>query len=483
MPRVIPRPNRRKPGRSLFRKQTTNARKRIGGMSLTNYLVMKNHRGSDIIQRAEAWWKADGYSGSGEWLDQSGNGHNAAFPGGGADPKFLAYAGVQHMFLPGVTGNTATATSSTNLNTAAVMVTMVTYAALDDWNIANVTFGGYLNDCYLQVRTNNTLRVNFRSIANGNTFAASTVGGPFVDGQGIWIKCEIDIAASTVDFFTSTDAVGTALSSISWSVLGATDVAFSATITDPVSETSLILGATSNGMDLITGDLYRFNINIDGTEEFDANFTDQPTAPFTTFTEGSSNADTVTINRVDGNYKTAIVDRPLFMFDGVDDYLSVPDHANLNFTGGDGTIIAVFRLYITEQLYVVIAKKLSSDTADAGWSLHHHSFPHSHIGISDGVDATTNHTLTVPAIGVIASHAGVIDKTGANDLVVYMDGVSEDPPDDITDIGDLTNSVAVTIGAIGEIGDFFEGEYLGAAIFREALTPTEILLASTRLGG
>jgi len=65
-----------------------------------------------VLDRAELLLQARNYSGSGDWLDESGNGHDAQFgSAAGADtndPLFLPLNGDKYLWLPGVAGNNLT---------------------------------------------------------------------------------------------------------------------------------------------------------------------------------------------------------------------------------------------------------------------------------------------------------------------------------------------------------------------------------------
>lgn len=61
-----------------------------------------------VISRAELLLQAKNYSGSGDWLDESGNGHDAQFGTGTPgtnDPQSLPWDGDNYLLFPGVAGN------------------------------------------------------------------------------------------------------------------------------------------------------------------------------------------------------------------------------------------------------------------------------------------------------------------------------------------------------------------------------------------
>ena len=62
-----------------------------------------------VLDRAVAYWAAKDYSGSGDLLDGSGNGHHAQLgstPGADTnDPLKLPYTGTQYAYFPGSAGN------------------------------------------------------------------------------------------------------------------------------------------------------------------------------------------------------------------------------------------------------------------------------------------------------------------------------------------------------------------------------------------
>lgn len=64
----------------------------------------------NVLRRAELLLQAKNYTGSGDWLDESGNGHDATNSGA----LFKAYDGTQYTYLPGTTSNYMS-TADTNL--------------------------------------------------------------------------------------------------------------------------------------------------------------------------------------------------------------------------------------------------------------------------------------------------------------------------------------------------------------------------------
>ncbi|MDK1103811.1 MAG: hypothetical protein QGD93_09385 [Actinomycetota bacterium] len=90
-----------------------------------------------VLDRAELLLQTKNYSGSGAWLDESGNGHDAPFFG----PLFLPYDGTQYAYFPGTADNTIQVT----LAVATIYDYTITYLdATTDTGTATSDGGGVL---------------------------------------------------------------------------------------------------------------------------------------------------------------------------------------------------------------------------------------------------------------------------------------------------------------------------------------------------
>lgn len=194
--------------------------------------------------------------------------------------------------------------------------------------------------------------------------------------------------------------------------------------------------------------------------------------PFATYSDGTN---TWTFNRTASGRKLALVDRDLYLF-GVDDYLEVASAADLNMALTDSFTIAVaFRCYTNSVRMVLMSKAASAATNGQGWTLHHDN-NRVLCAISDG----TNNPLTVtPAltsfpIGFQRLEA-LIRDVGADTLTGASDSTLGTPGSDTT-TATLGNSTVLRIGSYPtSVATLFEGEFLGAAVFKgEALASADL---------
>ena len=136
--------------------------------------------------------------------------------------------------------------------------------------------------------------------------ASSTVIVGAANGAVKWVRATLDVnngaSGKDVKFWTSDDGT-------TWTQLGAT-VTSAGTTSIYSGSATLNLGASGfsgpGAGDVLRGKLYRAQVlnGIDGTVAFDANFETAMTAQtVTSFTESSTNAATVTINRTTYNFQ------------------------------------------------------------------------------------------------------------------------------------------------------------------------------------
>lgn len=440
-----------------------------------------------ILARAELLLQAKNYSGSGDWLDESGNGHDAVFNGPSAfnEP-------VQVIHLPGIAANYVSAPdiAAYDLNDTFFLAA---YVAFDDWTpsgntsiVSQWVTTGDQRAYSLGVSAGGQLRFSFSSAGTAATVSnlLSSAGHGFTDGTGQWVGAEFD--AGVIRFFTG----GTNVTTPVWVELGTGQTGSGVTCHN--STGALEIGSRSDGTaQLFSGKVYRIIMYSDTTRTttvFDADFTDRGalTKPFATFTEGSSNMATVTLNRSATGRKLTVVDRPLMLL-GTDDYFEILDDAQLDFAAGDDfTVMAWGRNYDWAAVQMMVAKKVAGPGAtDAGYHLLSNAIGASRLSIADGA-VQANIAGPLMTDGQAAILAGV-RNTGNDDIEAFTDGTgSGSPASDVTTVT-LANAEVMRIGARSGIADdFFDGEIFAVAIWREALSDadvvtTEIEVASIHL--
>lgn len=454
-----------------------------------------------VISRAEALWQAKKYSGSGALLDER-NSHDAQLGStSGADtndPLFLAHAGEQYAYYSGISGNYCSTPDAAPLDFSADVDIRVRLTA-SDWSTApgQALLGKFVsgqNAYMFALDDGATKKLRWLWGESGfdvkETVSSVALPGDFVDGidqSPMWVKVTFDAdnGASQFEakFWWSADLTNDP-TAVSWTQLGTTQTGTNTFINN--STENVGIGANgSAGTSILEGKMFRLQARdgIDGTIQLDVDFTDTAavTEPFATFTEGSSNAATITINRSATGRKMAVVDRSLFLL-GVDDYLEVPDDANLDFAAGDDvTVILVGRSYdVTPGSDQALLAKKTNFTTAAGYALKIDT-----LGTSDGVIADgTNSSEDVSAAltdGQLFTVA-IVRNTTDDDVEAFLDGIGSGSPTVDATTATLANAGVLRIGSVaGAAGSFLDGEFVAAALWREALSDADVATAGDEL--
>jgi hypothetical protein len=210
-----------------------------------------------------------------------------------------------YLYLPGVTGNYASAPDSVALDIMGDIDIRVR-VAMDDWTPSALTrlvskrsIGGSQESYELQIATNGVPALVLST--DGSALLSTAPGGsPAVgvaDGTILWLRVTWRQSDGQVQFFTANGALTDPLTG-DWLQLG-TNVTLNAGSSIFNSTSVLGIGASSAGTNgTLAGKVYRTTIYADLSETnkvFDADFTTKPFGA-NTFTESSANAATVTIN-------------------------------------------------------------------------------------------------------------------------------------------------------------------------------------------
>jgi len=186
---------------------------------------------------------------------------------------------------------------------------------------------------------------------------------------------------------------------------------------------------------------------------------------------------TFTINRATAGRKTVAVTRPVWLF-GTDDYMTVPDNALINFNATDSfTVLAVVRGWNTSTLNGrVVAKGTPSS---ARWGLVFNSPLQTISMLNDGVNGGNSSTAAHPA-GTAVVMAMSLDRV-PNINTTYTSGQTAGTSATGA-VGTVTNTEPLGIGANGAGNTFQDFELLAVAVFRRALSATEIASINTYYG-
>ncbi len=431
--------------------------------------------------------QAKNYSGSGDWLDESGNSHDAANNGA----LFKAYSAIQYVYLPGTAANYLYTPDAAALDLLGD-IWIAGKFALTDWTPgADTTLIAKWEDTSderayrLMVDTTGVLRLGWSTDGTAANVVEedSTVAPTVTDGDALWVAGTLDVSTGIVKFYT-----GGSAATPTWVQLGTTVSGSGAT---SIGATTAVLEVGSDNTGTaqnLTGDVYNAHVENGydegvGTLVFDADLTDinAVTKPFATFTEASSQAATVTINRSTSGLVATAIDEAMWLLT-TDDYLEVTDHADLDFLHTEAfTVLVAFRHDSNNSANAVLMGKKDGVANLAGYTLYMGTSDDIYIRIGDGDSGALdglgifgNKQTTYVAVGV--------RNTTDDDIEGFKDGVGSGSP--ATDTSETThaNAFPLRIGATSNAaGSYFEGQIIAVALWRSALTDAEVLTVSKEL--
>ena len=383
---------------------------------------------------------------------------------GGADsndPLLLAWTGENYLYCPGVAANYASAPNVAGFNIATTLDVTVdfTYSAsavgsilaskdetgLRSWIAWIDPLGRPMLEQY-----DGTIIIGLaravNSLVAGVRYVVRFVKANGVAGCDIYVN---GVLQSKVSDSTTTASI-------------------------PNNASAMQVGGNWLGNNSCTASIYRVTVKDNTTTVFDANFTKGITSGAqTTFTESSSNAATVTINRSTAGRKCVAVTRPVWLF-GTDDYMEVADNALLNMDATQSfTVLAVVRQWATPTSYGRYVDKKNGGGVGVGWSLSNEvTSITSATFLGDGV-AGASTIGTVATAGTLVTAAAVSDRS-AQTLKTFANASSSSAVSTST-VGSTLNALPMRVGCAAQaVGSFQDFELLAVAIFRRALTATEI---------
>jgi hypothetical protein len=304
--------------------------------------------------------------------------------------------------------------------------------------------------------------------------STSTVAPTVTDGSTLWVRVTLDVnngaSGSDTVFYTSTDGT-------TWTQLGTT-ITKPGTTSIFNSNSKLTIGSFSNDTSgPARGKFFRAQVlnGIGGTVAFDANFETSITSLLqTTFTESSTNAATVTINRSGSTYRSAGITTAGYLYPGATNTFSA---SATNFFGfGANDSFTAF----------VVSRQWATPTSNGRY-----------ISIDDTNDGVNEIRLYSNAtalqsqgrIGGDASAGSVtVNGTAYTSGSLILNGIRRDKANNVLNAitnSTLTSSNDVTTGAItlfgllrlgarSEAASYQDFELGAAAVFRSALSTAQI---------
>jgi hypothetical protein len=388
--------------------------------------------------------------------------------------RYLAHTGTNYLYLPGVDNNWASTPDSAVTDITGDIDIRVK-VALDDWTPAatNVLLaksgGASPNFGYgFSVVPNGQLNLFWSVSGTTDITIASTVATGITDGATKWVRATLDVdngaSGYDVNFYTSDDGTN-------WTQLGTTITGVGTT---SINNNSIALGLARNGGAAPRGKFFRAQVldGIGGTVAFDANFETSITDLLqTTFTESSTNAATVTINRSGSTYRSAGVTEAGYIYPGATNTFSASDLDHLNFGASDSfTVVAVARRWNNQANQVIIFKKLTTASGSPGYGMLASTTDNVLGYASDGTNQPnpTNSTHTSGSFNILRLIRNVTNDTLATGTQNGTTSVND------TTTGTISNVNALRIGATPVPSLYAEMEFVAAAVFRKALTPLEV---------
>jgi len=398
------------------------------------------------------------------------------------DPLYLDWTGTNYLYLPGTSGNYA---SAGEFNAMPVADFECIVGVVPDGGWGRTTFGafcGNTNQASTGFRffTGNTVPRLVLSWFDSGTSTFRNVGANADSSAGtdfryVRVTLDIDNGAGGCDtaFFFGTSPTGP------WTQVGTTVT--TATVATPAysalaGENFGIGSQRGNGFQNGCGGAYqRVIIRSGGSTIFDADFTTGLTTGATTsFT--ASTSQTVTINRsTSGRKAVAVAQRPVWLL-GTDDYFEIADNnALLDFGAADSaTWVIVHRQWNNFGTNdALLAKKADTTAATQGWLVGSGSTAAQVRGqVGDGSDSAEPVTGSRTA-GTRALAAVVLDR-GAATATSYLNTTAGSAVS-TTNVGDLSNAEVMRIGRLSGAGtEYSDVEIDAVLLFRRALTAAEI---------
>ena len=399
------------------------------------------------------------------------NGRNGSTTGADSnDALFLDWTGLDYVYLPGVVSNFLSVPDAATLDITGDIDIRV-QVALDDWtpvaeNTVVAKRDGGANQASYSMAVNTTGLLSLIWSPDGTVGALitkiSTVAPIVTDGQPTWLRATLDVdngaSGNDVKFFTSSNGQD-------WNQLGATVT--TAGTTSIFSSTSIVeIGSRVTGAsELIAGKVYRAQIfnGIDGTKVLDVDTSVITSGAATSFT--ALTGQTVTINRSTAGRKAVAVVSPCWLF-GTDDYIEVATNDLLNFGATESfTMLWVGRIWTTPGS----AARALQKGPGPSYSLRNSGTTNAMAAhISDGTNAQS--TTSSYVFGNVSVIAGVLDRS-AQTIVTNINGVASASAS-TTLVGSLVSAAPLRINTVPAA--YLDSELLAVAVFRRALTATEI---------
>lgn len=441
----------------------------------------------DILSQAVWWVDAQQHDG-GQVVRNLGWGGSVlnATAGSGSgvdanDPAWLSWTGTNYVYVPGVVSNGLSVPDANNLDITGD-IDVRWYGSLDDWTPASANFlcgkwtGASNQSWLLRVTTTGTLQFNWTTGGSTatNNFATSTVATGIADGVAKWIRVALDVDNGAgqyeVKFYLSDDGA-------TWTQLGSTVTGTTGTTSIYSGTAQVEIGVADSLTLVMTGKVYRCQVlnGINGTPVLDVDTSVITSGSQTQFVARTGQI--VSVNRSTSGRKSVCVVEPCWLF-GTDDYMEVADNDLLDFGASDSfTILSIVRGWATFNDDTLIGKANTTASTILGYALYIDStqIPQGRYG--DGTNRQIVASSTTANTGALTTYAMV--RNVASDSAAFYVNTSASAPVTDTTTGTIANGNKFAVGRLDGTGaNYADMEFVAAAVFRRALTASEIAKVS-----
>lgn len=387
--------------------------------------------------------------------------------------RWLEHTGTNYVYLSGVASNYLSVPDEAALDITGDLDLRVR-VAMDDWTPGSAQYviskyGTAANHSYwLIVGSSGTLTLQWTADGTNVLGGSSTVATGLTDGSVKWIRATLDVnngaAGRDLAFYTSDNGT-------TWTQLGTT-VTQAGTTSIFSGTSSLWLGSLDGNNGMVAGKVFRAQVynGIGGTLVLDVN-TSVITGDVATFT--AATGQTVTINRSGSTFQSYGVTESGYLVAGNPDSFQPSSYSLLDFGASDSfTVLAVVRARNTPSAFqVFVAKRTSSG---AGYTLQRSSVGSNLFGsIEDSsASAVSRNGSSTYVQGNLSTVGLLVDR--AAQTIATSSGSVVSATASIASVGSIANALPLRIGSNAGGGAVVDMEFIAAAVFRRALTSSEI---------
>lgn len=428
--------------------------------NLSGYVGGREYTSSGILGRASSVYSPRFVEPiNGDLYDTSGGGNSLTTA---ASPEISSFDGIAYLWYPGTVSNHASVSAPTVR--VGDVVASVTVELADYTPASNqVLFDDHESSSGIKATlvTDGTISINLEA----STYV--TTNPSLIDGNKYTFEFETDFLATqliTNIYDRNHNLIFRELATITETSVGASSAVY--------------VGAQRDNTQHIAGKLYDFYLQDQSGILSSFNFS---ASYFPSGISSSSGTDevgnTITLTRSSTGHKLTLFDRPAFS--NKSDTYFTSSSTGLDFGTRSLTMVLVLNYWnqpaASEPL--LMKKATVSTVADEGYALYISSSGSVYFRSSDG---TTQNTRSIPSREGAGLHyiAVVGDRNG--DTIKIMDDVNQDSA--AWGINSIDAPDAFTFMNDAGFANGFQGNVVGAALFKEALTDSEVQEVARKLG-